>query len=151
MVTIRHLLFLSCRGPRTEDEADAALKMPTLPPSLSPSKKSSSLDNNSKRSISSNEKKVNHNGEWLGVGEKGRMIHCCIFSSEREREGVAINFLNLIFPKTYLPWVQAKYNIQGSAKMVPRLRETRPPRPEEARTRELRNLGDILEPIPVEW
>jgi len=44
--------------------------MPTLPPSLSPSKKSSSLDNNSKRSISSNEKKVNHNGEWLGGGEK---------------------------------------------------------------------------------
>jgi len=44
--------------------------MPTLPPSLSPSKKSSSIDNNSKRSISSNEKKVNHNGEWLGGGEK---------------------------------------------------------------------------------
>ena len=62
--------FLSCRGPRTEDEADAALKMPTLPPSLSPSKKSSSLDNKSKMSISSNEKKVNHNGEWLGGGEK---------------------------------------------------------------------------------
>ena len=139
MVTIRHLLFLSCRGPRTEDEADAALKMPTLPPSLSPSKKSSSLDNNSKRSISSNEKKVNHNGEWLGVGEKGRMIHCCIFSSERE--GVAINFLNLIFPKTYF---ERDATYRDRLKMVPRLRETRPPRPEEARTRESRNLATIL-------
>ena len=34
--------------------------------------------------------------------------------------------------------------------MVPRLRETRPPRPEEARMRESRNLGTILWPIPVE-
>ena len=69
-----------CRGHRTEDEADAAaaLKMPTLPPSLSPSKKSSS--NNSKRSVSSSNEnnyprtttqKFNHNGERLGAGEKG--------------------------------------------------------------------------------
>lgn len=59
--------------------------MPTLPPSLSPSKKSSS--NNSKRSVSSSNEnnyqyreerhiprtttqKFNHNGEWLGAGEK---------------------------------------------------------------------------------
>ena len=90
-VQIHIFRFLSCRGPRTEDEADAALKMPTLPPSLSPSKKSSSLDNNSKRSISSNEKKVNHNGEWLGGGVKGGFT--LAFAHRREKEPRSMNFL----------------------------------------------------------